>query len=166
MRHAIRVALAIAVVVVVVVVVGCSRNEAASLKCNASPDSASCQSCCNANGGSGYTYTGASSCGCLGGKASASVTSAPSAGGAVSFAGTYTSTWGPTTFSQVGARVTARYPKGSMTCTAVGNALDCDWRESAMFGKARLVKELNGSIDGTWSNGGSATNGGPWLFKL
>ena len=52
-----------------------------------------------------------------------------------------------------------------MTCLAVGSTLECDWREASAAGKAKLTKEADGSIKGTWGNGSSATNGGPWLFN-
>jgi hypothetical protein len=48
-----------------VTVAACSKNEAATEKCKASADSASCEACCKTNGASGYSY--ASTCGCLGG---------------------------------------------------------------------------------------------------
>ena len=82
-----------------------------------------------------------------------------------SFAGTYTSNWGSTTFRQSGTSVTATYPRGNMTCVASGDTLDCTWYEGAATGKARLFKMTNGDIKGTWGSGSSSTNGGPWLFK-
>jgi hypothetical protein len=154
-----------ALVIALAGVFGCSKNDAATSQCNASADTTSCESCCHANGANGYSYAGSGSCSCLGGKASAGSTSAPSTGGTPSFAGTYRSNWGATVFTQTGSQVTAKYPRGSMTCAASGSALDCDWREGSMAGKAHLVKEPNGSIDGTWGNGSSATNGGPWVFN-
>src|SRR6186713_2417843 len=87
-------------------------------------------------------------------------------GSTADFAGTYTSNWGTTTFAQQGAQVTAGYPNGTMTCTASGNVLDCDWREAAASGKAKLSKLPNGNIEGTWGNGKSATDGGLWSFVL
>lgn len=86
------------------------------------------------------------------------------AGPTASFAGTYDSAWGVTTFAQEGTRVTAKYPKGNVSCSAAGNTLDCDWREASAQGKARLIKQANGTISGTWGDGASATNGGPWVF--
>jgi len=80
------------------------------------------------------------------------------------FEGTYTSNWGDTTFTEVGSTVTARYPKGSMTCSAAGDVLNCDWVEGAATGKAALTRQANGDITGTWGNGTSSTNGGPWSF--
>ncbi len=80
------------------------------------------------------------------------------------FEGTYESNWGNTTFRQVGTTVTAKYPKGRMTCTASGKSLDCTWFEGSARGKALLTLQPNGNITGTWGKGTSATNGGPWTF--
>ncbi len=152
-----------ALVIAALGVFGCSKNEGASSKCGASTDSGSCNSCCHANGASGYKYTGAGTCGCLGGN---DTSSAPAPGGATaSFGGTYKSNWGPTVFAQDGPRVVASYARGNMTCMASGSALDCDWHEGAAFGKARLTKNANGTIAGTWGNHASSTDGGPWLFS-
>lgn len=84
---------------------------------------------------------------------------------ASTFAGTYTSTWGTTTFQQNGSAVTAKYPRGTLSCIASGMALTCDWFEGSSRGKAALVKNADGSISGSWGNGSSATNGGPWRFS-
>lgn len=81
------------------------------------------------------------------------------------FAGTYTSTWGTTTFEQNGSSVTAKYPRGTLSCLANGASLTCDWFEGASRGKAVLTKNADGTITGTWGNGSSATNGGPWRFS-
>jgi hypothetical protein len=151
-----------ALVIAAVGVFGCSKNEGASSKCGASVDSSSCTSCCHANGANGYKYTGAGTCACLGGTDTGS---ASPGGGMTSFAGTYKSNWGPTVFTQSGSTVSATYARGSMTCAASGNALDCTWREGAATGKARLTKDASGVIAGTWGNGLSATNGGPWNFS-
>ena len=51
-----------------------------------------------------------------------------------------------------------------MTCKASGSALDCDWHEGAASGKAHLVKNISGTLTGTWGNRASSTDGGPWLF--
>ncbi|MEO7328285.1 MAG: hypothetical protein ABI193_06890 [Minicystis sp.] len=146
-------------------ITGCAKNEAASAACAASTDSSSCESCCKTNGANGYKYVGGGTCGCLGGKEGAATPAPVVGGGATSFAGTYKSTWGPTVFTQDGAKVNAKYPNGSMTCTPTGPTLDCDWREAASFGKARLTRDASGSLRGTWGNGGSATNGGSWIFN-
>lgn len=81
------------------------------------------------------------------------------------FEGTYTSNWGITTFTETGTTVTAKYPKGTMTCNASADTLNCDWFEGGATGKARLTLQPDGSITGTWGKGTSATNGGPWTFK-
>jgi hypothetical protein len=147
---------------------GCSKNEAATSACSAMTDSATCSACCTAQGASGHKIATGSSCSCLGGSGAAKAPAAPNAkAGATptSFAGTYRSTWGATVFAQNGNVVTATYPNGSMTCTASGNTLDCDWKEPKSSGKAKLTKEADGTLKGTWGNGSSATNGGAWLFS-
>jgi hypothetical protein len=139
---------------------GCSKNQSATNTCSVMTDSNSCSACCTQNGANGYRFSSGSPCECLGGRSNAAQSTTTTA-----FAGTYRSNWGATVFTQDGTRVNAKYPRGSMTCQATGNTLDCDWRENATsYGKARLAKEPNGSITGTWGNGSSATSGGPWTF--
>jgi hypothetical protein len=122
-----------------------------------------CESCCTTNGASGYKYM--STCTCLGsnGKGPAAAAGAGSTT-TTSFAGTYNSTWGKAVVTQAGNKVNVAYARGTMTCTAAGNALDCDWREGATSGRAKLVKETSGAIRGTWGNGASDSNGGAWVF--
>lgn len=151
---------------------GCSNNKAASAMCGTSTDTTTCESCCKANGASGYKFVGAGTCGCLGGSsASHPVAAAPAsalapAGGPVAdFAGNYKSNWGPTVFSQSGPRVVATYATGNMTCMAAGSTLDCNWHDGGAFGKATLTKDTTGAIKGTWGNRNSATDGGDWLFS-
>jgi hypothetical protein len=153
----------VAIAVAAALSTGCSKNAAATSACSASPDLESCNSCCLANGANGYKYTGASTCACLGGSGSA--TASPGAARATNFAGTYNSTWGKSVFTQTSSAVNVKYARGTMTCTAAGNALDCTWREGATSGKAKLVKETSGAIRGTWGNGASATDGGSWVFR-
>jgi hypothetical protein len=81
------------------------------------------------------------------------------------FEGTYNSEWGTTTFRETGTAVTAQYPRGSVTCSAAGDTLSCDWVEGGLRGKASLTRQPNGDIAGTWGSGSSATDGGPWSFK-
>ncbi len=80
------------------------------------------------------------------------------------FRGTYRSTWGETVFTQAGKVVVARYPDGTLDCMAVDSTLDCSWKEGGGFGKARLTKQANGSIQGTWGNAASDRDGGQWTF--
>lgn len=87
------------------------------------------------------------------------------AAAATKFAGAYSSNWGTTTFEQNGSSVTAKYPRGTLSCLAVGDHLTCDWFEGNMRGKASLTKNADGTITGTWGNGSSATDGGPWRFS-
>ena len=82
-----------------------------------------------------------------------------------SFAGVYVSTWGDTTFSEEGSAVKGKYPGGVLNCTPSGAKLECGWREGSAVGKARLTRQLNGDISGTWGNGASASDGGSWLFR-
>lgn len=90
---------------------------------------------------------------------------APASGGAVKFAGVYKSNWGETVFRQEGSTVTASYPSGSMSCSASGANLDCDWKEGGLAGKAKLAKKGD-NIEGTWGKGSSATDGGQWRFEM
>ncbi len=148
----------------------CSKNEAATSACSAMQDTTTCSACCSSNGASGHKIATGSSCTCLGGSGGAAkapaAPNAKSAAGTASFAGTYKTNWGPTTFTQNGAAIAATYPKGTMTCQPTGNTLDCDWKEGAAAGKAKLTKEADGSLKGTWGNGASNTNGGAWVFTL
>jgi hypothetical protein len=83
-----------------------------------------------------------------------------------SFAGLYRSTWGDARFRQTGSTVTATYPGGTLDCVATGADLDCDWKDSAGTGKAKLARLAAGDIDGTWGTGANTSGGGRWLFKL
>ena len=90
------------------------------------------------------------------------VASAPSS--EIIFRGTYRSTWGDTVFTQAGKVVVARYPDGTLDCMAAGSTLDCSWKEGSGSGKARLTKQANGSIEGTWGNAADDHDGGKWTF--
>ncbi len=83
---------------------------------------------------------------------------------ALDFSGKYRSNWGTTTFTQTGSTVRAVYSRGTMTCNAAGNVLSCTWYEGSGRGAARLVRKPDGSMQGTWGNGSSASNGGAWSF--
>jgi hypothetical protein len=139
---------------------GCSKNDAATAACSSAGAGTVCESCCTANGASGYKYV--SSCTCLGGNGKGPAAGA--GGTTTSFAGTYNTTWGKAVVTQAGNKVDVTYARGTMTCTAAGNALDCDWREGATSGRAKLVKETSGTIRGTWGIGASAIDGGAWVF--
>jgi hypothetical protein len=144
---------------------GCSKNDAASSACASTTDSTACSACCTQNGASGYKYTGGSPCACLGGSGKAAAPAATGAApAAVSFAGSYKSAWGPTVFTQTGNQVSATYPNGTVSCVATGNVADCDWKEAKGAGKARLVKDPSGAINGTWGMGSSASGSGTWNF--
>jgi hypothetical protein len=91
-------------------------------------------------------------------------TPTPAASG--KFAGVYRSTWGDVRIREEGGKVECTYPAGTMSCTPNNLDLDCDWKEGSTKGKAKLKKQSNGDIDGTWGNGMSATDGGRWLFTL
>jgi hypothetical protein len=47
---------------------------------------------------------------------------------------------------------------------ATGTTLDCSWKEGVGFGKARLTKQANGTLQGTWGNSASDKDGGQWTF--
>ena len=82
----------------------------------------------------------------------------------VDFSGTFSSTFGPATFTQTGTKVKCRYSTGSMDCDVIGEQLKCTWRESSTFGLAVLHKTADGKLTGTWGNGGSERDGGQWTF--
>ena len=80
------------------------------------------------------------------------------------FSGKYRSNWGTTTLTQTGDTVRGVYPRGTMTCSVSGNELNCTWYEGSSKGRAKLVRKSNGTLQGTWGKGSSATNGGTWTF--
>jgi hypothetical protein len=84
----------------------------------------------------------------------------------VDFAGVYRSTYGDVRVRQEGNVVKGKYNSGTFTCAAAGKSLDCSWDEGSSVGKAKLAKLDNGDLDGTWGNGGSATDGGRGLYHL
>ncbi len=83
-----------------------------------------------------------------------------------SFAGVYRSTYGDVRVRQTGTQVDGTYPGGTLKCVPSGKTLACDWKDNYGVGKAKLDKQANGDLKGTWGNGASETNGGSWLFTL
>lgn len=82
-----------------------------------------------------------------------------------SFSGAYMTNWGVCSLTQSGSSVTGSCARGTtMSCAAIGKVLSCGWREGQGAGKAVLTKQGDGKLTGTWGNGASATNGGPWTF--
>jgi len=89
--------------------------------------------------------------------------------GVVVFAGSYSSIWGPVTLEQSKAtpnKVTGRYSKGTVSCTATDKKLDCSWAERGSSGRAVFTKDDKGDLPGTWGSGGSSAGGGAWNLKL
>jgi hypothetical protein len=82
-----------------------------------------------------------------------------------SFAGAYTSTFGVVTLVETQGRVTGRYPGGTLDCVPAGAVLACGWREGTLTGRAKLTRQMNGDLSGTWGGGASDSSGGPWLFR-
>ncbi|MCC6213587.1 MAG: hypothetical protein IT376_01875 [Polyangiaceae bacterium] len=83
------------------------------------------------------------------------------------FAGAYTTNWGKANCTQVKKNVNCLYAgkSGSLDCKVVDKMeLDCDWSETGTSGKAKLTKQADGKLKGSWGRGESATNGGPWIF--
>ncbi|PIE06131.1 MAG: hypothetical protein CSA75_01100, partial [Sorangium cellulosum] len=76
------------------------------------------------------------------------------------FEGSYSSNWGTTHFKEIGGIVSAKYSRGTMTCKAARDVLSCEWFEGNATGKARLTRQADGSLRGTWGKGTSETNGG------
>ncbi len=83
----------------------------------------------------------------------------------VRLSGTYKSKWGKSVFKKQGDTVRVTYPKGAMHCDIEGKVLDCTWQQGSTKGKAKLTRQANGNIKGTWGNGASSTDGGSWNFK-
>lgn len=81
------------------------------------------------------------------------------------FTGEYTSTYGDVTLRESGRQVAGTYDQGTLTCTVQGDVLDCDWVESSTRGKAKLVRQRDGSIKGTWGDGASFDGGGDWEME-
>jgi hypothetical protein len=84
------------------------------------------------------------------------------------FRGTYTTNWGSARCTQVKRNVNCLYAgkSGGLQCKVIGDdELDCDWDEPGLSGKAKLTRQEDGRLTGTWGNGESYKNGGPWIFK-
>lgn len=82
------------------------------------------------------------------------------------FAGIYRSTYGDVRLRPIGGQLEGTYPGGTMKCAPSDKTLTCDWKDSSGFGRARLVRQDNGDLKGSWGNGASDSNGGTWLFNL
>lgn len=92
---------------------------------------------------------------------------APAAEEIEKFAGTYTTNWGKANCTQVKKNVNCLYAgkSGSLDCKVVDKLeLECEWMETGSSGKAKLTKQTDGKLKGSWGRGESATNGGPWIF--
>lgn len=78
--------------------------------------------------------------------------------------GFYRSSWGPTHFLSAEGRVLARYPRGALDCSRSGAVLTCAWTEGSAHGRAKLTREADGTLRGTWGRDESDTDGGTWIF--
>jgi hypothetical protein len=87
-------------------------------------------------------------------------------GGGEPFAGVYRSTYGDVRVRPTATGVEGTYPGGTLACVPTGPTLDCTWKDSAGSGRARLVRQSNGDLMGTWGYGASNTSGGTWTFAL
>ena len=67
-------------------------------------------------------------------------------------------------FTQAGKVVVASYPGGSLERMAHDAVLDCSWKEGVGSGKARLTRQPNGTLQGTWGNAAEDHDGGQWIF--
>jgi hypothetical protein len=84
------------------------------------------------------------------------------------FRGNYTTNWGAARCTQVKRNVNCLYAgkSGGLQCKVIGDdELDCEWDEPGLSGKAKLTRKEDGRLVGSWGNGNSKTNGGPWVFK-
>jgi hypothetical protein len=81
--------------------------------------------------------------------------------------GIYESNWGLTSFDDAGAVVRVRWRTGSMVCRGGAGSgtrsLDCEWTQGDK-GRATLRVDSPRAVRGTWGNGASAVDGGPWVF--
>jgi len=92
---------------------------------------------------------------------------APAAEKIEDFSGNYKTNWGSAKCTQVKKNVNCLYAgkSGSLDCKVTGDkTIECDWEEPGLSGKAKLTKKDDGKLTGTWGNGKSASNGGPWVF--
>jgi hypothetical protein len=85
------------------------------------------------------------------------------------YAGSYRTSEGGLTLTQTAAdphSVNGRYAKGTMSCHATGDDLECRWLEHNAAGGARFKRQPNGDMKGTWGVRSSATDGGKWTCTL
>jgi hypothetical protein len=80
--------------------------------------------------------------------------------------GTYTGTWGDTTLQQQGTHVTGTYAfdDGRIDGERDGDTLRFTWTESQGSGRGVFQLLPDGSMQGTWGQGDSATSGGAWVL--
>lgn len=85
------------------------------------------------------------------------------------FTGKYVTNYGVARCTQVKKNVNCLYAgqKGSVDCKVDDDdSLDCSWEEDGEgTGKARLRRQDNGDLKGTWGYNDSEKNGGAWFFK-
>lgn len=77
------------------------------------------------------------------------------------FAGTYSSERGEVSCTEAGATVNCTFPGGSMVCTVQGDQLDCGWLGGGQ-GRARLTRQPNGNLVGTYGDFLSHDSRGAW----
>lgn len=85
-----------------------------------------------------------------------------------SFAGSYITNYGKAKCTQVKKNVNCLYQgkSGSLDCKVTGDKeMTCDWDDSEGSGKAKLKKQPDGKLAGTWGWQSSDKNGGAWSFK-
>jgi len=85
------------------------------------------------------------------------------------YRGKYRTNWGSAKCTQAKRNVNCLYAGkgGGLECKISEDdedLLECDWDEPGLSGKAKLRRKPDGKLVGSWGNGSSSTNGGPWVF--
>jgi hypothetical protein len=79
--------------------------------------------------------------------------------------GVWDTNWGPAVVHATAGGIHVDYRDGTMDCEEHdAGKLTCAWTEGSTTGKAELTIESRRVLRGRWGNGGSATDGGGWLF--
>lgn len=78
--------------------------------------------------------------------------------------GRWRSTFGVVEFAQTGRKVTGVYPGGTLTCDAPGLDLVCGWADNTGSGRAKFHWDNSDSASGTFGNGASDSDQGPWTL--
>jgi hypothetical protein len=83
---------------------------------------------------------------------------------AVPLEGNYHSTWGACVVLQATDDIAITYSRGSMRCAKSGESLSCEWVSGSARGRAKLTRQRDNSLSGTWGHDGSDSDGGAWVM--